>query len=70
MSKKRKLFIIGPIAGFVKEAFLELQKVSWPKKKEVANMGVIVVLAIVIGAIVIGAIDYGLTYGVRTLLLK
>ena len=70
MPKRKKFPIIGPIIAFIKEAYLELKKVSWPKKKDVVNMVVVVVLAIVIGALVIGAIDYGLTYGVRTLLLK
>ena len=70
MSRKKRLPIIGPIFIFLKEAYIELRKVSWPKKKEVVGMVIVIVASIIIGAILIGALDYGLTYGAKTLLLK
>lgn len=69
MAKKR-IPIIGPIISFIKEAYAELRKVSWPKRKEVAKMVIVVVVSIVIGAFILGALDYGLTSLVKTLLLN
>lgn len=46
---------------FVKEAYIELKKVSWLSKKEVIATTIIVIIFVVIVAIYVASIDFILT---------
>ena len=53
---------------FVREAYQELRKVVWPKRKEVYQKTAIVVASIIIIAALAGALDYGLSKGIEVLI--
>ena len=59
----------NPVTKFVKEAYQELKKVSWPKKGDVARSTIVVVISIIATAALIGALDYGL-YNLTKLLIS
>jgi preprotein translocase subunit SecE len=48
------------LVNFIREAYKELIKVVWPKRREVIVKTIVVVLSMVIVAALIGALDYGL----------
>ena len=43
--------------SFVKEAYGELKKVSWPSRKQTINYTIVVIVASVVVAIFLGALD-------------
>lgn len=51
---------MNAITGFLKEAVVELKRVTWPTRKEVINLMIIVVATILIAGAIIGVLDYGL----------
>ena len=58
----------NPLTAFIRESFTELKKVAWPKRMEVINMTILVVVSIVLIAAIAGALDYGLYSGVKYLI--
>lgn len=66
MSKRK--FSNNIVFRFIREAYAELKKVVWPKKKEVVNKTLIVVVAMVLSALIIGILDYGLSQGINVLI--
>ncbi|HRY60405.1 MAG TPA: preprotein translocase subunit SecE [Patescibacteria group bacterium] len=58
----------NPLTSFVKEAFVELKKVAWPKRSEVVTKTLLVIFSIIIIAAITGALDYGLYAGVKYLI--
>jgi preprotein translocase subunit SecE len=53
---------------FVKEAWQELKKTSWPNRKEtLGGTGVVLILVFII-AIFLGVIDFGLSRLVRVIM--
>ena len=56
------------IINFIKEAYQELKKVAWPKRSEVLQKTIIVVVSMIVVALIIGALDYGLSQGISFLI--
>jgi len=61
MSKIKNNVITNYLVG----SWAELKKVSWPKRSEVVNHTVIVLISCAIAIAVTAAIDYGLTFVVQ-----
>ncbi len=61
---------MNKIVGFLKEVKLELEKVSWPKREEVINYLVLVVIISVIVSGFVGLVDFSLTKSLEKLLIK
>ncbi|MBI2447980.1 preprotein translocase subunit SecE [Candidatus Microgenomates bacterium] len=66
----KKIPVITPIAIFFQESYQELKKIAWPKRKDVANMTIIVVLTMLIGAILVGALDFGLLAVIKKIIAR
>ena len=52
---------------FLKEAKMELKKVSWPTRKETVASTVVVLAFIMMAAIYLGMIDLGLSKAIKAL---
>jgi len=52
---------VSVIVTYLKEVRLELDKVIWPKRKEVAKLTLTVVVISLIMAIYLGVLDYSFT---------
>jgi preprotein translocase subunit SecE len=50
--------MIGKFVQFLKEARLELKKVSWPNRKEVVASTTLVVVVSVLAGMFLGILDY------------
>lgn len=61
MSKIRNNFV----ANYFVSSWFELKKVNWPKRAEVVNHTIIVLVSCAIAIAITSAIDYGLTYLVQ-----
>jgi len=46
---------------FLREVWIELQKVAWPNWEELKSSTVVVVIAVILIAIFIGVVDFGLS---------
>lgn len=69
MENKKKGFIKNnPISRFVRESYIELKKVAWPKRSEVIKKTILVFVSMIIVAAIIGALDYGLYQGAKILI--
>lgn len=53
--------IINSIINYFKGSYRELHKVSWPSRKEVTYLTIIVIIIIIISIIILGGIDFGLS---------
>ena len=51
--------LVKGIGRKFKEMFFELKKVTWPKKKDMINYSIVVLVFIVIMGVIIGVIDLG-----------
>jgi preprotein translocase subunit SecE len=60
----------GWIPKYLRDAILELSKVTWPTNKEALNMTTIVVVFSIIFAVVFFAIDLGFTSLLQALITK
>ena len=61
---------MNKLFSFFREVKTELEKVTWPTRKEVVNyLSLVIVISLVV-AIFIGGIDYLLTKGLEVLLKK
>lgn len=58
---KKNIITNNIVVNFIKEAYQELKKVAWPKRKEVFSKTVIVVLSMVVIAAILGVLDLGLS---------
>jgi preprotein translocase subunit SecE len=60
--------IVQKIKDFLKEAQIELKKVTWPTPKQtVASTGVVIIVVIII-SIFLGIVDFGLAKMIRLVL--
>jgi len=48
------------IKDYFVQSYLELRKVSWPKRSEVINLTIIVIIVVAIAMLIVAAIDFGL----------
>ena len=48
------------IKDYFIESYLELRKVSWPKRSEVINLTIIVIIVVAVAMLIVAAIDFGL----------
>lgn len=53
--------------GYVKESMGELKKVTWPKKDEIINSTLIVIVVVIIFSVVLGIFDIGVSKLVKFL---
>lgn len=56
-SEKRNIFM--SIIVFFKECWRELKKVSWPTRKEVINMTIVVLVCTILVILLVLVVDYG-----------
>jgi preprotein translocase subunit SecE len=47
------------VTNYVRESVGELKKVTWPKKDEVVNSTVIVILVVIVISLILGIFDIG-----------
>jgi len=45
--------------NFIKEAYIELRKVTWPSKEQVINYTTVVIIVSVVVAVFLGLLDMG-----------
>lgn len=60
--------INNPIVKYFREAKVELEKVSWPTRKDTVMYSTLVLLLSVSTAVAIGVLDLGLTKGLEKLI--
>ncbi|MFC1656719.1 preprotein translocase subunit SecE [Patescibacteria group bacterium] len=53
------------ITRYFQSSFAELKKVSWPNRKEVINLTIVVIVSIGIATLVVMGIDYLLTKAIN-----
>lgn len=58
------------IRNYFVTAATELQKVIWPTRREVVNHTFVIAASVLIAIILIGLIDYGLTLGLKEVILS
>lgn len=51
--------------NYLKGAWSELKKVSWPSRKDVINHTVIVAISVIVATAIVAALDFGLSYLVQ-----
>ena len=56
------------VVKYFREAKMELEKVSWPTRKDTVMYSILVAVISVGTAIVIGALDFGLSQGLEALI--
>jgi len=49
------------ITRYFQSSFAELKKVSWPSRKEVTSLTIVVIISIAIATLVVMGVDYLLT---------
>ncbi|NNE08800.1 MAG: preprotein translocase subunit SecE [Gemmatimonadetes bacterium] len=57
--------VVQRSSRFLREVWIELQKVSWPTIPEIRQSTIVVLVAVFLCAIFIGIIDWGLSRLVR-----
>jgi preprotein translocase subunit SecE len=58
----------GRLRGFLVEVWAELQKTTWPSKKEVQGTTVVVIVAVFLTAIFLYVVDFFIDAGLRWVL--
>jgi preprotein translocase subunit SecE len=58
----------NPVVKYFREAKVELEKVSWPTRKDTIMYSVLVLVLSLVTAAFIGALDLGLTKGLEKLI--
>lgn len=53
--------IINSIVNYFKGSYRELHKVSWPSRKEIVYLTIVVIIVIIVSIVLLGGIDYGLS---------
>ncbi len=53
---------------FIKEAYIELRKVTWPSKQEVINYTITVIFISIAVAVFLGALDMGFSSVIERIL--
>ena len=66
--KEKVKVTIEKIIQFIKEAKIELKKVTWPTPKQTLASTAVVIIIVFIIAIYLGIIDYGLAKLVKFIL--
>ena len=59
---------VNKAIGFLKEAYIELKKVSWLSRKEVIGSTIVIIIFIFAVALYVGAVDFVLTRVVGAIL--
>ena len=60
--------MINKVSRFLKEARVELKKVTWPTPKEALASTSVVIVVVIIVSLFLGVIDLGLTRIIRLVL--
>ena len=58
----------GRLRAFLVEVWAELQKTTWPSKKEVQGTTVVVIVAVLITAVYLYVVDYAIDTSLRQFL--
>ncbi len=61
---------MGKMFTFIKEAKIELTKVTWPNKDQIIRSTILVVVLSGVMAIFLGSLDYGFGYVFKLLIVK
>ncbi len=60
--------IADKIARFLKEAKIELRKVTWPTPRQTLASTSVVIIVVIIVSIFLGIVDFGLAKAIRLVL--
>ena len=60
--------IINKVRRFLKEARVELRKVTWPTPKEALASTSVVIVVVIVVSLFLGVVDLGLTRMIRLVL--
>ncbi len=66
---RRAPAFIGRIGAYLREVWVELNRVDWPSRRELVSMTVVVVVVLVVMSIYLGIFDYIYTVLVKRVLL-
>lgn len=58
----------NPIISYLRESKVELEKVSWPTRRDTVRYTVATVVMTAVMAVLLGALDLGFTTGLRELI--
>jgi preprotein translocase subunit SecE len=64
----RVKIIADKIARFLKEANIELKKVTWPTPRQTLASTSVVIIVVIIVSIFLGIVDFGLAKAIRLVL--
>jgi preprotein translocase subunit SecE len=67
-AKEKVKVIIGNITQFIKDAKVELKKVTWPTPKQTMASTAVVIIIVFIVAIYLGLVDFALAKLVKFIL--
>lgn len=60
---------VGRIIAYLREVWVELNRVDWPTRRELVRMTIVVIVVLAVMAVYLGAFDYIYTVLVKSLLL-
>ena len=66
--KEKIKVIIQKVTGFLKEAKMELKKVTWPTPKQTMASTAVVIILVFIVSLILGIIDFALAKAVKLIL--
>ena len=66
--KEKIKVIIQKVTGFLKEAKMELKKVTWPTPKQTMASTAVVIILVFIVSLFLGIIDFALAKAVKFIL--
>lgn len=69
-SQRRLPVFIERIVQYLREVWIELNRVEWPSQRELISMTIVVIVVLLVMAIYLGAFDYIFTVLVKQWLLR
>lgn len=68
--EERNYIAMRKILTFIKEAKIELMKVTWPKKDQIIQSTILVVALTGVMAVFLGGLDYGFGLALKSFIVK
>jgi preprotein translocase subunit SecE len=62
--------VVQRVADYLREVWIELNRVNWPTRRELVSSTVVVVVVLVVMAVFLGSFDYVYTVLVKRFLLQ
>ncbi len=69
-SPRRLPAFVERIAQYLREVWVELNRVEWPSRREMISMTIVVIVVLVVMAIYLGIFDYLYTVLIKRWLLR